>query len=74
MDIDISDAPHTREVLLDGLRQALQARVGTIWNNVTLAGEPDSVARFKEGIEKAITYYEQAWKAIDKIAPLSTDE
>jgi hypothetical protein len=69
MDIDISDAPHTREVVLDGLRQALQARVATIWNNVTLAGEPNSVARFKDGMLKAITHYEQAWNAINDTLP-----
>jgi hypothetical protein len=69
MDIDISDAPHTREVMLDGLRQALQARVGAIWNNVTLAGESSQGPRFKEGITQAITYYEQAWKAINDTLP-----
>jgi hypothetical protein len=65
MDIDIGGAPHTREVLLDGLRQALQARVSSIWNNVTLAGESSPGPRFKEGITKAVAYYEKAWKAID---------
>lgn len=74
MDFDVGGAPHTREILLEGLRQALQARVGTIWNNVTLAGESSSGPRFKEGITKAISYYEQAWKAIDKITPLPNDE
>ena len=67
MDLDTTKAPKTREVLLEGLRQALQARVGTIWNNVTLAGEPSPGPRFAEGIKKAIEYYEKAWKHIDEM-------
>lgn len=64
MDINTQDAPRTQEVLLDGLRQALQARIANVWNTVTLGREPDPEARFKEGIEKAVKFYEQAWRAI----------
>jgi hypothetical protein len=57
----------TREVLLEGLRQALQARVVSIWNNVTLTGEPSPGPRFKEGITKAAQFYKQAVKAIEEM-------
>lgn len=66
--VDTAEGPQTREVLLAGLRQALQARVGSIWNNVTLAGEPDSAARFKEGVERSAKFYERAWRAINDMA------
>lgn len=66
MDIDTTKAPRTKEVLLDGLRQALQARLAAIWSNVTLAGESTPGPRFKEGVTQAIKFYESAWKAIDK--------
>lgn len=69
MDFDVNTSPCTREVLLDGLRQALQVRIGSIWNNVTLAGESNSAARFKDGLTKAIAHYEQAWKAINNTLP-----
>jgi hypothetical protein len=59
-------APNTREVALEGLRQALQTRVGQIWLNVTLAGETSREQRFKEGFTTAIAAYEQAWRAIDR--------
>ena len=59
-------APNTREVALEGLRQALQTRVGQIWLNVTMAGEANREKRFKEGFEGAIAAYEQAWHAIDE--------
>jgi hypothetical protein len=67
MDFDTRDAPKTQEILLEGLRQALQARVANVWSNVTLAGEPDSGARFKEGIEKSVRLYEQAWRAVKEM-------
>lgn len=64
-ELDTTEGPQTREVLLAGLRQALQVRVGNIWNNVTLAGETDSAARFKEGVERSVKFYEKAWRAIN---------
>lgn len=64
MDINTQDAPRTKEVLLDGLRQALQARISQVWSTVTIAGERDAAARFKTGIESSVKFYEQAWKAI----------
>jgi hypothetical protein len=56
--------PDTREVLLEGLRQALQARVVGLWSNVTQAGEPTPGPRFAEGLQKAIMFYEKAWQHI----------
>jgi hypothetical protein len=64
MEFDTQDSPRTREVLLEGLRQALQARVANTWANVTLRGEPDPGTRFKTGIEESVKFYELAWKAI----------
>jgi hypothetical protein len=56
----------TRTVILEGLRQALQARVAAVWSNVTLAGEQQHAAkRFKEGITTAVSFYEQAVEAIE---------
>lgn len=70
VEINVNSAPHTREVLLDGLRQALQARVGSIWSNVTLAGETaHAEARFIKGVEEAIKFYEKAWHGIDSRLP-----
>ena len=57
----------TREVLLEGLLQALQARVVSVWNNVTLHGEPQAAERFKKGITSAAQFYEQAVKAVEKM-------
>lgn len=61
----------TRELLLEALAQALQARVATIWNNVTLAGENDPEKRFIEGVTKAVAYYEAACNGIDKMMPMT---
>jgi hypothetical protein len=63
----MSGADDTREILLAGLRQALQARVANIWNNVTLAGEQPPGPRFKEGVTRAVEYYKQAVKAIEQM-------
>lgn len=63
----MSAADDTREVMLAGLRQALQARVAAVWNNVTMAGEPATGSRFKEGVTKAARFYQQAVKAIEKM-------
>jgi hypothetical protein len=57
----------TREVMLEGLRQALSAKVANIWTNVTLAGEPNPERRFKEGVTKAAVFYRQAVKAIKEM-------
>jgi hypothetical protein len=59
-------SPNTRTVVLEGLRQALQARVAQVWTTVTMAGEQNREERFKTGFMKAIEAYEQAWSAIDK--------
>ena len=67
VNIDTEDAPKTREVLLEGLRQGLQARVAQLWSNVTLQGEPTPGPRFAEGITKAIENYEKAWKYINDV-------
>jgi hypothetical protein len=63
----MSTSDDTREILLAGLRQALQARVANVWNNVTLAGEQPPGPRFKEGITKAVDFYQQAVKAIEQM-------
>jgi hypothetical protein len=56
----------TRDTILEGLRQALQARVAAVWSNVTLAGEQAQAAkRFKEGITSAVSFYEHAVKAVE---------
>jgi hypothetical protein len=57
----------TREIMLEGLRQALAAKVANIWSNVTLAGEPHPEQRFKEGVTKAAQFYRQAVKAVDEM-------
>ena len=49
------------------MRHALQMRVATIWNNVTLAGEQAPGPRFKEGVTKAVAYYQQAVAAVEKM-------
>ncbi len=64
MDIDTFKSPNTKQVLLDGLRQALQAKIGHIWTTVTVPNEPDPAARFREGVGKAVKHYEMAWRAI----------
>jgi hypothetical protein len=58
--------PNVREIALEGLRQALQARVAQIWTNITLPGEGNRAERFKEGYAKAVEAYELAWHAVDK--------
>lgn len=63
----MSASDDTREILLAGLRQALQARVATVWSNVTLGGEQAPGPRFKEGVTKAVAYYEQAVAAVEKM-------
>lgn len=63
----MSAADDTREVLLAGLRQALQARVANVWNNVTLGGEQAPGPRFKEGVTKAVIFYQQAVTAVEKM-------
>lgn len=55
----------TRELILAGLRQGLQAKVAVIWTNVTLAGETNAEQRFKDGITKAAKLYEQAVEAVE---------
>lgn len=67
MNTDVKTSPNTREVLLDGLRLALQTKVAAIWGNVTLAGEPAPGPRFTNGIKDAIENYEKAWHYIDGI-------
>ena len=62
-----SKTDDTRDVILAGLRHALQMRVATIWNNVTLAGEQAPGPRFKEGVTKAVAYYQQAVAAVEKM-------
>jgi hypothetical protein len=49
------------------LRQALQARVANVWNNVTLGGEQAPGPRFKEGVTKAVIFYQQAVAAVEKM-------
>jgi hypothetical protein len=61
----MSAADDTRDVILAGLRHALQMRVATIWNNVTLSGEQEPGPRFKEGVTKAVKFYQQAVKAVE---------
>lgn len=56
-----------RNALLAGLRHALEVRVATIWNNVTLSGEQEPGPRFKEGVTKAVNYYKQAVAAVEKM-------
>ena len=63
----MSASDDTRDVILAGLRHALQMRVATIWNNVTLEGAQEPGPRFKEGVTKAVAYYEQAVAAIDRM-------
>ena len=63
----MSAADDTREVILAGLRHALQMRVATIWNNVTQAGEQAPGPRFKEGVTKAAIFYQQAVAAVEKM-------
>jgi hypothetical protein len=63
----MSAADDTRDVILAGLRHALQMRVATIWNNVTLGGEQAPGPRFKEGITKAVIFYQQAVAAVEKM-------
>ena len=63
----MSAADDTREILLAGLRQALQAHVANVWNNVTLAGEQPPGPRFKEGVTRAVDYYKQAVAAVEKM-------
>jgi len=56
----------TRNAILEGLRQALQARVAAVWSNVTLAGEQEHAPkRFKAGITTAVSFYEHAVKAVE---------
>jgi hypothetical protein len=57
----------TREILLAGLRHALQMRVATIWNNVTLEGAQEPGPRFKKGVTAAVDYYKQAVVAVEKM-------
>ena len=58
--------PNTREIALEGLRQALQARIAQIWTNLTMPGEPARVERFTEGYTKAVEAYELAWHAVNQ--------
>jgi len=74
MELDVGpnnlQSPNTRELVLDGLRQALQGRIAQVWANVTLAGEPDPGPRFIEGFNTAVKAYEKAWHYIDsKLKP-----
>jgi len=62
-----SKTDDTRDVILAGLRHALQMRVATIWNNVTLEGVQEPGPPFKKGIEKAVAYYKQAVAAVEKM-------
>jgi hypothetical protein len=58
---------NTRELVLAGLRQALQAKVATIWTNVTLAGEANPAQRFHDGVIRAAELYEQAVAAVEAV-------
>jgi hypothetical protein len=63
----MSSSDDIREILLAGLRHALQMRVATIWNNVTLEGVQEPGPPFKKGITKAVDYYKQAVAAVEKM-------
>jgi len=65
----LSDEDDTKDVILAGLRAALQARIVSIWNNVTLTGEPKAEARFKEGVTNSAKYYRLAVKAVKELDP-----
>jgi hypothetical protein len=62
-----ADADDIRAQLLAGLRHALQMRVAAVWNNVTLGGEQAPGPRFKEGVTKAVIFYQQAVTAVEKM-------
>jgi hypothetical protein len=58
--------PNTREVLLEGLRQALQARVVKLYTVLSSAGEQNTAERGMAGLKRAVEAYEHAWKYIEE--------
>ena len=62
--------PNTHRVALRALDSALGARIAQIWSNVTLdahdKNEAQTRQKFRDGVLKAIKYYEEAWHAVNK--------
>jgi hypothetical protein len=63
----MTSSPRMREVMLEGLQQAFQARIVQLWSNVTVAGEPSPGPRFTKGVEQAMKFYALAWAHIHEV-------
>ena len=60
------DLPNTRNLLLDGLRQGLQASVVRLFMNLSSAAETEAEARAMAGLDRIVKAYESGWAYIDE--------